>query len=520
MAKHLMSFLGTTEYKETDYYAGDISNHKSSKYILDALIDVVCKEWDWKNDKISVFLTDKARENNWEKPGTLRDVLLSRTYIKNLFDVDIVAGGSENEIWKMFEQMTEAIGEGDELYIDITNSFRFVPLLMTSVAVFAKTVKNAEVKAVYYGAFVPGENKTPILNIAGFVDIIDWSQGTNLFVKSGRVDAIRDLSLSVSNLDEGEDKEIECMMKNLVDMIEGLDNSQGGKTEKTKKKKGKKKKQNNDSAKKVTILEAYKGYVENKEIFMNKYADDIRMAPIRKVLGIIDEDIDIFNKAATQNSYFLMGMCAVSWYVRKGKVQQGYTALDETMKTYICQRYRVSITEYTIREKAVQKMCGYIKNALEDEDNGETEQERRENAYKTWVIRNLGKEFEEVWKNGKELEKSRLDNIKKNKKSEWELYDSGIIERLIYEMSIEFIKLKLKIGDQRNSMNHFGYTSIRLAEEPLQDLAGYFEEFVNLVERENGGEEWKDKENIDIISEDILKDLRALVEDAKKFVEI
>ena len=69
-------------------------------------------------------------------------------------------------------------------------------------------------------------------------------------------------------------------------------------------------------------------------------------------------------------------------------------------------------------------------------------------------------------------------------------------------------------------MNHFGYTSIRLAEEPLQDLAGYFEEFVNLVERENGGEEWKDKENIDIISEDILKDLHALVEDAKKFVEI
>ena len=263
----------------------------------------------------------------------------------------------------------------------------------------------------------------------------------------------------------------------------------------------------------TTVVSTFSiAYAETNENLKNDRAFNTSVG-----LGIIDEDIDIFNKAATQNSYFLMGMCAVSWYVRKGKAQQGYTALDETMKTYICQRYRVSITEYTIREKAVQKMCGYIKNALEDEDNGETEQKRRENAYKTWVIRNLG---EEVWKNGKELEKSRLDNIKKNKKSEWELYDSGIIKRLIYEMSIEFIKLKLKIGDQRNSMNHFGYTSIRLAEEPLQDLAGYFEEFVNLVERENGGEEWKDKENIDIISEDILKDLRALVEDAKKFVEI
>lgn len=516
MAKHLMSFLGTGQYAETTYYQGDAAF--ASKYILESLIHIVCKDWDWETDKISVFLTDKARESNWEKGGALKDILDSYQQIKNVCGVDIVAGGSENEIWQMFEQMTAAIDEGDELYIDITNSFRFVPLLMTSVAVFARTVKSAEVKAVYYGAFVPGEDRTPILNITGFIDIIDWSQGTNLFVKSGRVDTISDLSLSVLTSNENDDKEIELMMKNLVDMIEGLDNSQGGKTEKVKKKKNKRR-INEDNDEKVTILEAYKGYVENKKIFMDKYSDDIRMAPIRKVLDIIDDDIDIFNKAAAQNSYFLMGMCAVSWYIRKGKVQQGYTALDETMKTYVCQRYKTSVTEYKIRETAVQKMCGYIKKALENEKRGISEKDCRAEAYGTWIVRNLGEDFAQARTSGKELEKSIPDDIKKNKKSEWELFESGIVEKLIYEMSKEFIVLKLKIGDQRNSMNHFGYTDKKLAEEPLNELAIYFKEFVDLVERENMGDEWRNKDDINLLSEDILKDLYMLVEDANKFAE-
>ncbi len=518
MAKHLMSFLGTTEYKETDYYRGDISNHKSSKYILDALIDVACRDWNWDTDKISVFLTDKARENNWEKPGALRDILASRKYIKNVTGVDIVAGGSESEIWKMFEQMTEAIGEGDELYIDITNSFRFVPLLMTSVAVFARTVKNAQVKAVYYGAFVPGETRTPILDIIGFMDIIDWSQGTNLFVKSGRIDAISDLSLSVLNANENGDKEIELMMKNLVDMIAGLDNSQGVDLAGRDKDKSK-------HEVKVTMLEAYKDYQKYKMLFADKYDSDMRMAPIHKVLNVIDEDIEIFNKAAEQNSYFLMGMCAVSWYIRKGKVQQGFTALDETMKTYICQRYKIDLTAYNtrdiylIREASVQKLCGYLKKSL-DKGKSRPEEVRRRKAYEKWINESFGEETYLSWKS----EKYQTNNVSEEKKKEqkivWDLFENGIIEKIIYEMPEDFAKLKFKVGDQRNSMNHFGYTDKKLTEEPLRDLANHFKGFVDIVVRDNMGDSWAERTHIDILSEDILKDLQVLVEDANKFAEI
>lgn len=567
MAKHLMSFLGTTEYKETDYYAGDISNHKSSKYILDALIDVVCKEWDWKNDKISVFLTDKARENNWEKEGTLKDILISRGLDKNIFGVDIVAGGSENEIWQMFEQMTEAIGEGDELYIDITNSFRFVPLLMTSVAIFAKTVKNAEVKAVYYGAFVPGENKTPILNIAGFVDVIDWSQGSQLFVKTGNIEAINNSALATLGEHKNEGAEMERMMKNLLDMMNGLDNSQGVGT-------------TGEDEEKITILNAYKDYEYNKVLFISKYKNDIKMAPVYKVLKVIDEDVEIFRNAARLDSNFLMGMCAVSWYIRKGKAQQGFTALDETMKTYVCQRYGIDEIDYSVREDTVQKLCRYLNRAL-DRGTSKPEKERREKAYKKWINdiwkedvlrdwkmsrseeknanvpytskndslstvkenQNLidfldelsyGIETEELikkyfseniyhaWKEKKHGGSKGKVNIEKNKEKLWDLFENGVVEKIFYGLSHEFTKLKLTVGDQRNSMNHFGYTDKKLSEKPLKDLTNHFANFVTIVEKENGGQYVKTDDDgiVTNLSEDILKELRALVEEAKKFVEI
>lgn len=567
MAKHLMSFLGTTEYKETDYYAGDISNYKSSKYILDALIDVVCKEWDWKNDKISVFLTDKARENNWEKPGTLRDVLLSCTYIKNVFDVDIVAGGSENEIWKMFEQMTEAIGEGDELYIDITNSFRFVPLLMTSVAVFAKTVKNAEVKAVYYGAFVPGENKTPILNIVGFVDIIDWSQGSQLFVKTGNIEAINNSALATLGEHKNEGAEMERMMKNLLDMMNGLDNSQGVGT-------------TGEDEEKITILNAYKDYEYNKVLFISKYKNDIKMAPVYKVLKVIDEDVEIFRNAARLDSNFLMGMCAVSWYIRKGKAQQGFTALDETMKTYVCQRYGIDEIDYSVREDTVQRLCNYLNKSLE-RGKSKPETERREKAYEKWINEVWKEDVLREWKVNRSKKQDKkvpcptendssfrikedenilsfLDElsyrieteevirkyfsndiylawkekkydgandkvvIDKNKRPVWELFENGVVEKIIYGLSKDFTNLKLKVGNQRNSMNHFGYTDKKLSDKPLRDLANHFANFVTIVEKENGNQYVKTDDDgiVTNLSEDILKELRALVEEAKKFVEI
>ena len=64
MARHLLSFLGTTDYKETTYKYGE--DTCSSKFVLHALLNTVCKDWGQQaGDKISVFITKDARADNW-----------------------------------------------------------------------------------------------------------------------------------------------------------------------------------------------------------------------------------------------------------------------------------------------------------------------------------------------------------------------------------------------------------------------------------------------------------------------
>lgn len=588
MAKHLMSFLGTGNYSKTVYCKD--GNSYESRYILESLIHIACVDWDWEQDKISVFLTAEAKKKHWETSDVtaqvssntesenmedmrcLKEILDGQSELRNVQGVDIVGGGNEQEIWQMFEQMTAAIDDGDELYIDITNSFRFIPLLMSSVSVFAGTVKNATIKAIYYGAFVPNVSPTPVFDISGFVDIIDWSHGTRLFVKNGNVDAISTLGLSVLEKDKDYGSEMELMIKNLMDMMNGLDNSQGvGSAGK--------------EADKITVLDAYKNYEAYKEMFMAKYKEDVKMSPLRKVLAVIDEDVEIFYNAAQLDSNFLMGMCAVSWYIRKGKVQQGFTALDETMKTYVCQRYGMDEMDYGVRDVAVHKMCLFMNKYTkkvkkineEDSDKKEFEDKCRRKTYEKWINEvwkedelrkwklehpdtNDNKENEseetsamkikeeenilcflhelsyrietetlirkyfsqdtyEAWKKEKYQGDKDRTIVDANKKILWDLYKNGTVEKIKDGLSWDFVYLKCQVGDQRNSMNHFGYTYKKLAKEPLLDLMNYFSEFVEIVERENG-EGYKEVNGVvNVLSDNVLKELRILVEEAEAAVK-
>lgn len=174
MARHLLSFLGTADYQETTYqYREDTC---SSKFVLHALLSTVCKDWGQQaGDKITVFITDEARAKNWVDPDSNKEQKSKdnqqapkglETYLTEHFQqkkemgklrygvdiqtIDIVKGTNEVEIWKLFNQLTSPILKDDELYLDVTNSFRAIPLLMSSAAIFARSIQGAKIQAIYY----------------------------------------------------------------------------------------------------------------------------------------------------------------------------------------------------------------------------------------------------------------------------------------------------------------------------------------------------------------------------------
>ena len=65
------------------------------------------------------------------------------------------------------------------------------------------------------------------------------------------------------------------------------------------------------------------------------------------------------------------------------------------------------------------------------------------------------------------------------------LYKNGNPDAIIYGVTMEFVKLKNKITNSRNSMNHFGFTENSITEDPLQTLKEYYNEFVEILQKDN-----------------------------------
>ena len=65
-------------------------------------------------------------------------------------------GIDEQELWDNFGYFLEIIDhmqDGDEVYLDITHSFRSLSLMSFVMSEFAKIHKNFKISGVYYGIF-------------------------------------------------------------------------------------------------------------------------------------------------------------------------------------------------------------------------------------------------------------------------------------------------------------------------------------------------------------------------------
>ncbi|MGL6226200.1 MAG: TIGR02221 family CRISPR-associated protein [Thermoguttaceae bacterium] len=190
--KIFISFLGTSDYKECVYQLG---TQKSSvvKYVQSAFAELFIKE---QGDHYFVFTTQKAIETNWSQ---LQQEIQRLTPSVSLENVLIPEGSTIDEIWQTFQTIFDKLEEGDELTVDITHSFRSIPLLASALLQYAKFLKNISVKGIYYGAFEtlgppkdiaekfpnPQERIVLVFDLTAFSDIQDWSTAANEFITFG-----------------------------------------------------------------------------------------------------------------------------------------------------------------------------------------------------------------------------------------------------------------------------------------------------------------------------------------------
>ena len=131
-------------------------------------------------------------------------------YIRNnlkvrIKPVDIPDGFVESEIMKIFETVFDLIEEGDEIFFDITHSFRSIPFVGSVIFNYSGLLKSAKIRKVVYGAFeklgllskvkeIPLEERfVPIVDLSTFVYLNELTSAVGIFDKTGDIAKLSNL---------------------------------------------------------------------------------------------------------------------------------------------------------------------------------------------------------------------------------------------------------------------------------------------------------------------------------------
>jgi CRISPR-associated DxTHG motif protein len=138
-------------------------------------------------DQMLVCLTAGARSRTWHLLENLQD--------DRIIPIDIPDGRNEAEIWQTFEAVIQHIDQNDDVIFDITHGLRSLPFQVFLFAAYLKAAKNAAIKAIYYGAFDLKDSNgiAPVIDLSGFVTMLDWLSATDRFTHLGDGQALADL---------------------------------------------------------------------------------------------------------------------------------------------------------------------------------------------------------------------------------------------------------------------------------------------------------------------------------------
>lgn len=132
-------------------------------------------------DQMLVFTTDEASTTTWPVLEALHD--------ERIRQIPIPIGADETELWELFSTLTQQVEQKDTLIFDITHGLRSIPFLVFLAAAYLKEARDVTIEAIYYGAFELGNEKerksAPVIDLSGFVALLDWLTATNQFIYTG-----------------------------------------------------------------------------------------------------------------------------------------------------------------------------------------------------------------------------------------------------------------------------------------------------------------------------------------------
>ncbi len=237
MAKVLISSVGTGSIKkdsneeyENTIYTIDGKDYENKKLVSKVLVEhfdiekiifIGTKKSRWDNlcyyfDELKEdyeTIENKIDNNTLEKEDLNLLGQAIRTKHKNIkevysFFIDYEKNTQE-EMWGNFyklQQIENYLEKGDEVYLDMTHGFRYMPMLNMLVLEFLSLEKENifKLNAILYGMLETAPKKSQIVDMKIFFDLLRWIRAINIFKHNSNADQLISL-LKESNF---EDKEV------------------------------------------------------------------------------------------------------------------------------------------------------------------------------------------------------------------------------------------------------------------------------------------------------------------------
>ena len=362
--KIFISVLGTGFYEPCKYTKGSFVS-SDTRFIQQATLEYlkVGSNWTTRNaddeviDRIIILLTNGAKGANWDKSISkrqnhktgqeedyvgLEQVLQDMNLPCPVETIDIPDGKNEEEMWAIFNAVYDTLRPNDELYFDLTHSYRYLPMLVLVLSNYAKFLKDVKVKHISYGNYEARNtetNEAPLMDILPLTMLQDWTFAAADLIQNGNIKKLQELKednalvpllreRGKNNMDrrmaEGYlDNYIDSLNNFLTDMKLCLGpNILSG----------------------ATINCIKDCHEQVSEVFEQV------IAPIPPIIGKIQQSLQGFETTDTMYPESLRnGYEAAKWCYEHQLYQQAITILDENITTDFCQR--IGTDEHVYKER-------------------------------------------------------------------------------------------------------------------------------------------------------------------------
>lgn len=331
--KVFISVLGTGFYEECTYCTDGFSSSKT-RFVQEAVLEMLTKDEDNKwteNDAAYILLTENAKKKNWQVEGNkrskpkgeeeveyigLKTVLENKKYAFPINEVGIKDGKSESEIWDIFNSIYSRLEEDDELYFDVTHAFRYLPMFIIVLGHYAKFMKGTSVKAVVYGNYEArndDKQEAPLMDLLPISLLQDWTSSAATFVETGRVKAFGAEVLALR-----EDSALPRRINAYIQEFNRCLNEFEGQI---------------STCRGTYIVKGEAACEANKNIKKIVNAE-VLPQPIVEVLNTIQKAIGQYQENSLENL-----RQAIEWCKHYDLVQQGYTLCQESIVTFLCDKF-------------------------------------------------------------------------------------------------------------------------------------------------------------------------------------